>query len=266
MKKVTVLVATHKLAKIPQDNYYLPIHAGRINAEYLGYKGDNTGDNISFKNPYYSELTVLYWAWKNLKSDYIGLVHYRRFFTKRSAISRISKDKFQYVLKDKEIKNLIEDYDIILPKKRKYYIETLYSHYKHTMYIEPLDMSRDIIKEQNPNLLSTFDKVMNQSSGHMFNMFIMRQDLFDQYCQWLFPILEELEEKVDISQYDSFHARFLGRISELLFNVWLDNQKENKTLKIAELPIVSDGKTNWPKKIGSFLGAKYGNKKYGKSF
>lgn len=264
--EVRLLVATHKVAKMPEGKYYFPVHAGREGKTDFGYQGDNTGENISLKNPNYCELTVLYWAWKNLKSDYVGLVHYRRFFTKSSALKRTSKDKYQYVLKDEEIEKLIENYDIVLPKKRKYYIETLYSHYEHTMYVEPLDISRDIIKEQTPDFLNSFDKVMKQTSGHMFNMFIMRQDLFDQYCQWLFPILEELEEKVDISQYDSFHARFLGRISELLFNVWLDKQKENKTLKITELPIVSDGKTNWPKKIVSFIGSKFGNKKYGKSF
>lgn len=38
----------------------------------MGYIGDNTGDNISLRNPNYCELTGLYWAWKNLKCDYIG--------------------------------------------------------------------------------------------------------------------------------------------------------------------------------------------------
>ena len=40
----------------------------------IGYTGDHTGDNISLKNANYCELTGLYWAWKNLEADYIGLI------------------------------------------------------------------------------------------------------------------------------------------------------------------------------------------------
>ena len=35
-----------------------------------------------------------------------------------------------------------------MPKKRNYYIETLYSHYEHTMFVEPLDITGEIIKEK----------------------------------------------------------------------------------------------------------------------
>ena len=77
---IKVIVAAHKPYRMPQDSMYLPLHVGRALADHnLGWQGDNTGDNISLKNPYYCELTGLYWAWKNLKADAIGLVHYRRF-------------------------------------------------------------------------------------------------------------------------------------------------------------------------------------------
>ena len=87
---VTIVVATHKKYEMPKDKMYLPLHVGAEgkmdpngNVLDLGYVKDNTGDNISEKNSSYCELTGLYWAWKNLTADYIGLVHYRRYFGKR---------------------------------------------------------------------------------------------------------------------------------------------------------------------------------------
>ena len=81
---IKILIATHKEYWMPRDEVYLPIHVGKENKQELGYIGDNTGCNISIKNPNYCELTAIYWAWKNLKVDYIGLVHYRRYFTKHN--------------------------------------------------------------------------------------------------------------------------------------------------------------------------------------
>lgn len=84
---VKIVVATHKKYKMPSDAMYIPLHVGAEgkkdsdgNELDLGYIKDNTGENISILNPSFCELTGLYWAWKNLDSDYIGLVHYRRYF------------------------------------------------------------------------------------------------------------------------------------------------------------------------------------------
>ena len=84
-KNYKIIVATHKQFTMPEDaELYLPIHVGSEGKEKLGYQCDNEGDNISNLNPYYCELTGLYWAWKNLDCDYLGLVHYRRYFTSKS--------------------------------------------------------------------------------------------------------------------------------------------------------------------------------------
>ena len=66
---------------MPQDDMYLPVHVGASGKNDLGYTKDNTGENISELNPSFCELTGLYWAWKNLDADYIGLAHYRRHFS-----------------------------------------------------------------------------------------------------------------------------------------------------------------------------------------
>lgn len=43
-----------------------PIQTGKAATGLdLGILSDDTGDNISSKNPYYGELTCWYWVWKN---------------------------------------------------------------------------------------------------------------------------------------------------------------------------------------------------------
>lgn len=251
-------MATHKKYQMPKDEMYIPLHVGQEGKVDLGYQGDNTGENISKKNPYFCELTGIYWAWKNLKADYIGLVHYRRYFSKKNK----SKDKFENVLTLEETDKILLKTDVILPKKRKYYIENLYSHYNHTMYIEPLDKTREIIEEKCSDYLPYFDKLHKRTSAHMFNMFIMKKDIFDNYCEWLFDILFELEERVDVKKYDSFHARFYGRISELLLDVFL----EKNNIDYKEVNFIYMEKINKIQKIKGFLWAKFGGKKYEKSF
>ena len=246
-----ILVATHKKYWMPNDEIYLPIHVGKENKQDLGYIGDNTGDNISLKNPNYCELTAVYWAWKNLKADYIGLVHYRRYFTKHNF--RNCEKKKQDILTKTDFAAILKDADIIVPDKRKYYIETIRSHYNHSHYEKDLNETEQIIKELFPEYHSSFEKVMERTWAHMFNMFVMRKDYFDEYCKWLFTVLFELEKRIDISTYTVMEARVFGFISELLLDVWL----EAKQLNYKEVNVSFMEKQNWLKKGGLFLKRKF---------
>ena len=263
MKNIKLIVATHKAFQMPKDdNLYLPIHVGAEGKASLVYTGDNTGENISTLNPYYCELTGLYWAWKNLDCDYLGLVHYRRYFTKKSQNFSDDIKIDDVILSQTDIEHLLDDADVIVPKKRRYYIETLYSHYAHTHDANHLDVTRTIITELYPEDVSIFDEVLRQRSGYMFNMFIMDKQLADKYCQWLFPIIDTLYERLDITGYSAFDERLFGRVSERLFNVWL--KKEDVTIK--EVPFMYMENVNLWNKGKSFLEAKFLGKKYGKSF
>ena len=264
MKNVKILIATHKQYFVPKDNIYLPIHVGAdSNKNKTTFIDDNTGENISNKNPYFCELTGLYWAWKNLKGvDYVGLVHYRRYFTMSKKKYKTEEEKFKHVLTTEEADKLLENNNIILPKLRKYYIENLYNHYKHTMYIEPLDIAGQIIIEKYQQYYDEFEKLHKRTSAHMFNMLIMKKEILNDYCTWLFDILFELEKRIDISQYDAFHARFFGRVSELLLDVWINTNN----ISYEEVKVIDMENINWWKKGLAFLQAKFFGKKYGKSF
>lgn len=252
---IKILVATHKRYKMPKNSMYIPLHVGKEGKKDLGYVGDNTGDNISLKNSNYCELTGLYWAYKNLNCEYIGLCHYRRYFTIKSLFTRLIKsgDKFDLLLNGSDVETLLSKYDLILPRKRNYYIETVESHYKNAHYVTDLRRVEEIIGEKYPEYLTSFNKVMSGTTLHLYNMFIMEKSNFNDYCKWLFDILFTLEDEMDLSQYDSYQSRVYGFLSERLFNVWIENQK----LKYIEIPILNMEKINWFKKIESFLKRKF---------
>lgn len=267
---IKIVIAAHKPYVMPEDKIYLPVQVGSEGKQNIGFQRDNEGDNISAKNPSFCELTGLYWAWKNLACDYLGLAHYRRHFTMSSKRTlnkeKSAEKKIKSVLHTEEAERLVSEYPIILPCKRKYYIETLYSHYAHSHYDVHLNVTHEIIKERHPEYLAAFDAVMKQRDGYMFNMYIMRKDLSDQYCEWLFDILFELEKRIDGSSLSAFQGRFYGRVSEIIFNVWLKYQIENNKYPVKEIGCVHMEPINWWKKGGAFLKAKFLHQKYEGSF
>lgn len=244
---IKILVATHKHYWMPDDSAYLPLHVGAEGKPDLGYTKDNTGDNISGKNANYCELTGLYWAWKNLDADYIGLVHYRRYFTRKEV--RNVQSKKEQILRTAEWEKLLSEHNVVVADKRKYYIETNRSHYNHAHPAIGLDETERIILEKYPEYSTAFTQVMNRTWAHMFNVFVMRRDLYDAYCEWMFAILFELEKRLDISDYDTFQARVFGFVSELLLDVWLEkNQIAYKEQNVSFME-----PQNWIKKGGLFL-------------
>ena len=246
---VKIIVATHKPYWMPEDKIYLPVQVGAAGAANdLGYARDNTGDNISNKNKNYCELTGLYWAWKNLSADYIGLAHYRRHFTLRKG-----SDKTNLPITGEELIPLLENYDVLLPRKRNYFIDTTYDQYVHAHHKEDLDTTEAILKERYPEYLDAYNKAMKSTSGHRFNMFIMKKEVFDKYCTWLFDILFDLEKRLDISAYSAYDARVFGFVGERLLDVWIMTNKAN----YKDIPYVFMEDQNWFKKGSAFLKRKF---------
>ena len=253
---IKVIVATHKKYWMPNDSMYLPVQVGaegivddQGQSLDLGYTKDNTGDNISSKNANYCELTGLYWAWKNIDSDYMGLAHYRRHFT-ASAFAFI--DKKERVITKAQLEKIIEgnkEIEILLPKPRNYWIETNYSQYAHAHHAIDLDTTRIILQELYPEYVKAYDKSMKRTIGHRFNMFIMKSNIFDEYCSWLFDVLFELEKRLDISSYNKNDSRVFGFVSERLLDIWIETNGH----KYKELPYVFMESQNWLVKGGNFV-------------
>ena len=256
---IKIIVAAHKKYWMPDDDMYLPLHVGAEGKTDengqpldLGYTKDNTGDNISSKNANYCELTGMYWAWKNLDADYIGLAHYRRHFSN----GKSGKDKEAKVIGRADMEERLKDTDILLPTPRNYVIETNYSQYAHAHHAIDLDTTKKILKEQYPEYLNAWNISMKKTTGHRFNMFVMKKDLFDEYCTWLFAVLSELEKRLDISTYNQNDSRVFGFVSERLLDIWINTNRYS----YKENPYVFMESQNWLVKGGDFIKRKLKHK------
>lgn len=267
---ICIAVAAHKPYRMPTDSVYLPLHVGRelhpenIDAMGAGFIGDNTGANISSMNAQYSELTGLYWLWKNCDAEYKGLVHYRRHFETTNFIRKHAKDRFERIATGNDFRTLLKKAPVIVPTARNYVIESVGSHYEHTMRgaSEQIAIVQEVIADKFPEYSDSLRNQLNRTHAHMFNMLVMRSDLFEDYCSWIFPLLGEVSQRVDSTQYDAFEARYPGRISEWLLDVWI----ETNHVPYIEMPTMSPEPVNWARKGSAFLAAKFMGRKYEGSF
>lgn len=244
-KKISIYVVTHKEVTIKTKNIRKIIGVG--NNKFSCDLRDNTGDNISNKNSSYCELTAMYWIWKNDKeSDVVGLEHYRRLFISKKF--QLFNDVF---LTEKEINKILLKYDVIVPK---IYIikddnKCLFDKYKvgeNNHVYEDIDVLHYVFKNYFPQYYQNFDNIMfNQSWCYPYNMLICDKKTFNEYCEWLFPILEKTEEYIDISCRNGNKKRVFGYLSERLLSVWLDYTQK----KVYENKVYYD----FHKGIGKFL-------------
>jgi hypothetical protein len=217
----------------------MPIQAGKaISNTDLGFQGDDTGDNISIKNPGYAELTVQYWAWKNLKNvDYIGLNHYRRYFLFSSLPFQTKKIRSS-VKEFLTVKNTTFDVhkhlgkcDIILAKR---------AIFPYPVYMTASDMDdyrlfKKTVYNSFPEYYYSFCDVMEHRNRMSHgNLFITKWEIFEDYCKWIFDIFGKVEKLKDFSGYSVEKARVFGFMAEFLLNVYVAKNK----LKVKYYPIL----------------------------
>lgn len=253
---IKILTSYHKKCELITTDIIKPIQVGTaINGcIYPQHLHDNTGDNISEKNRMYCELTAQYWAWKNLDADYYGFMHYRRYFCfDNGALERnhmgfvelpypnsTAMEKLH--ISDDELEKTVASYDIIsvAPYNSINWggsALTVREHYARCHKIEDLDLVLDIISEKHPEFKTAAEKYLGGHKLYFCNMFIMKKELFFDYCEWLFDILAEHEKRGDFRDYSEYQRRVSGFLAERLWGVYLTWLKENKDVRVLEVPV-----------------------------
>lgn len=236
-----------------------PIQTGRAIAkqDFEDMIGDDTGDNISILNNSLCELSAIYWVWKHFEEidnpNYIGFMHYRRHFVfgkKKYVPNFYGLVKFpeinhEYLTNDlttdQNIRNVILSYDAIIPNKIDVKETTNfpnnYEHYKHFHHIEDYNKVVEIIKHKTPEMMKYVQKYDQSTEAYFLNMFVFKKDIFFDYCNWIFPILFELKEQININMRDKYQERVLGFIAERLTGIYIYRLLDNSSLKIKHLPV-----------------------------
>jgi hypothetical protein len=251
MPECRIAVAAGKKYWMPGDPLYIPVQAGSAGAVDLGYVRDDSGENISGKNPWYSELTVLFWAWKNLEADYIGLTHYRRHFTIFRAVFGMERKK-KAVLSRTQLLTLLDKSPVILPAPRRYYIENRKMQFARAHGAATFQALSSVIHRHFPDYSAAFNKTMHRSWGHICNLLVMRRDILDRYCSWLFNVLGKAEDELR-KENGGLQPRILGYMGERLLDVWLEATGQ----PWRDIPYMMLEPVNWPLKIGGFLRRKF---------
>lgn len=252
-KDIRIYVSCHKQCKVAENGLLYPVQVGAATApcRMQDVLHDDEGDNISEKNARYCELTAQYWAWKNQNADYYGFFHYRRYLSFNPVpfkdlqygeyhISYLNGKALEDIhLNEGEMRALIERYDVIAPDfgytDERY--RNLYSQYRQADVhrIEDLDYVLGLLKGGDREIYSCARKYLSGKEGYFCNMFIMKREIFNEYCAWLFPILFEHERTHDFSAYDSASNRVSGYLAERLCGVYLYYLEHVKKVKIRRL-------------------------------
>ncbi len=267
----SLYLAYHKASSLIAGPSLRPMHVGRaLAARPLdGMIGDDTGDTISAKNDRYCELTALYWAWKNDRtSDRIGLMHYRRlldfagWYADKHAEVRVSSVRVSdYTSQTEAWLAAHPDVDLVLPKPHTTPV-TMRRNYANAHSISDLDVVEKYISQNYPDYAPYFRSVLDGRQIYLANMFLAKRDLVDQYCTFLFDILEHVDNSdVDRSYYSTYQKRFLGFISERLFTVFISkylvdhpalNVRYVNILNLSEAsctPHIADDSLNGPENV-----------------
>lgn len=278
---ISILVCTHKITYLPQSKILFPIFVGRSRNNNINipksYLSDNVKDNISDLNGSYCELTGLYWAWKNVDSDFVGLCHYRRYFSFRSngkfkqiynrflhyfghiyyAVTSQPKVGLYYpyqytVSTESELTKVVDrfEHDFIewindYPDCELFALKPVdkgmmsnYFQFSSISGSHHLELIRKVIASDFPDILPYYNKTLLSNKLFYANMIIMKRELFQSYCRFLFSSLEKynsilLQEGYYLNTEEKSISRISGYMGELLTSSFVsyyiaNNQTERK--------------------------------------
>ena len=235
MADIKLFVCCHERQAVPAHPLLRPLQVGAVLAEERlpGFAHDDEGESISDKNRSYCELTGQYWAWKNVRADWYGFFHYRRYLYPDPAARRpyiVRREPDLDALGYDRFKALIEQYDMILPLGEDMRVPVR-EHYAGAHRAADLALAEELVLRTHPEMGQALDAYLSGTKQYFGNIFIMGRDVFQDYCAWLFPLLAVFD-----AEAADRPPRVDGYIAERLLGVYAAYRRHE--LRTLELPRV----------------------------
>lgn len=178
---------------------------------------DDEGENISGFNRQFCELTAMYWIWKNAPQDIVGLEHYRRHF--------LLGDGWEKKMRETDI-------DAILPTPL-YVAPSVAQNYMERHISSDWDFMMGYMKQTHPDYYGEALRFFGGGIYSPCNMFIMRKEILDELCAWLFPIIFACAERGG-ERADAYQNRYPGFLSERLVSLFFEKNRGRHRIVYAD--------------------------------
>jgi hypothetical protein len=218
-------------------NYIEPLGLGK---KYFpsNWIDEKKGENISNLNSFYGELTGIYWLWKNRipemkKNDIIGICHYRKLWLKKNYLNKQKFSTSSLYSNLLDYDNFSENYDCIQVQPIIFKNKNLLDDFKEIHKVDILEDCANFLDEKEKIL---FLKHLNDNILYPLNMFITRVELFEKYCEKIFPWLEKcLEFCIKKNLCENYNMRLPAFLAERFTSFWFAQLERKRTLSYARL-------------------------------
>lgn len=227
--------------------------------------GDDTGENLSVYNRYINEMTVIYWAWKNYDKlgnpDYIGFMQYAKhlILNPYMEIARqpwsVVGEAYRYSpqqylasgnLSDENIYQAIKDGDIVCAQKADVKpagastCKEQLDVFSEGRAEQLLAILKDVVSKKWPTLMPYVKELEEDSLAYMTNLFIMKKEIFFEYCTFMFAVLKQALDKLDLKDCSAVQKRAPGFLGEFVTSVFLRSCEEKYKIKTCKTAVLSE--------------------------
>lgn len=242
-KDLKIFQVFHKKPNFMTSSTWIePLMVGNLSDSGMGSTA--VLDNINHLNEFYNELTAIYWVWRNLRYDYVGFFHYRRVLN--FVFDGTWTGEFGFTIKDSEkvrnyfssdsqlskLLDLLKVAPVIIPRLTASKLTTE-GHYCKYHNIESWNCFIDVVTRRFPDSKESLSLFRSSNLQTSFNIFVMRSDIFKEYCSDLFLVINEVFNELGKLD-DPYNKRYPGFLAERFLHFWL----LMRSVSYLEVPVI----------------------------